>query len=1263
MLGDAHELKNQILIVEKDAFMAADLERRLKGLGYSIHGKATTGEEALELVKRRRPDLVLLAIALPGEMDGLAAAGRITDEWDIPVVLLADQSDAGRLENLAAPCRFGYMVKPFRDWEPRLTLERTLHEAKVNSELRAALGLLVEQKLHPRKNLQAAKDGFRVINKEGKFTDVNEAHGAVSGSSREEIPRLNVADLDADGKPEKMGLILAHLNTGLTLIDSSLTIAWVNETVRKMFPKGDPLGRRCHHFFEDSPNPCNFCGALSTFHDGKTHIVERYNSDVHRWFRIISHPIANDDGRVVQVMESISDITDSKLAGETLRESHDLLKSTQRLAKVGGWEWDLERRTMTWTDETYRIHGYEPGMLTAGSPEHIKHSLACYDPRDRPVIEAAFRRCAEEGEPYNLEFTITTAQGRRACIQTMARPLVKDRRIVKVLGNIMDITDRKLAEEALRESRRRLKLILDTAPALIWQKDNSGKYLTANKAYCSTVGLSEKDIIGKTDHDLFPQAIADQYVNDDRTVLTSGVAKLGVEEHHRKSSGELGWSLTNKMAYCDADGNVTGTIGFALDITDRKRSEDALEAAYLKLESLWNITSLKGADLKKVSDHILDSIARMTNSEYGFYGFVNEDESLMTIHSWSGEAMRDCSMVDKPQCFPIAQAGVWGEAVRHRKPFILNSYTIDHPAGKGLPEGHVSLFNLLVVPFFVEGRISSVAAVANRIGGYSDEEVLQITSFLSGIQALSDSKRAEEALRESEERLRLAHKATNDVVWDWDIVSDSQGWNEAGAVVFGWTDIVERPQTAAWWADRVHPDDRRRVEDGFLAVVNNPAMNHWRDEYRFRKADGTHAIVLDHGFVLRDKQGKALRMIGAKLDITDRKHAEEEKAILQAQLQQAHKMEAVGALAGGIAHDFNNLLQAITGHTQILLMEKSPDDDDHSSLTAIQEAGNHAAELVRQLLFFSRKADSRRRPVDLNQEVELAGRMLERTIPKMVDIDLRLGSRLWAINADPVQIEQIMLNLGTNAADAMPNGGKLFITTNNTILNEACILNEMGAQPGRYVLLTVSDTGEGMDRATVEKIFDPFFTTKEIGKGTGLGLASVYGIVKSHGGCINCQSAVGQGTTFRIYLPALEQVEDYPARDVAAKPPQGGSETILVVDDEASIRDMALQILKKVGYQVLAASSGEEALDIFSAKSADIGLVVMDLGMPGMGGYNCLRELLRRDPEAKVIIASGYSPHDQVKKSLEAGAMSCVGKPYQLDVLLDVVRTVLDGAR
>ncbi len=389
---------------------------------------------------------------------------------------------------------------------------------------------------------------------------------------------------------------------------------------------------------------------------------------------------------------------------------------------------------------------------------------------------------------------------------------------------------------------------------------------------------------------------------------------------------------------------------------------------------------------------------------------------------------------------------------------------------------------------------------------------------------------------------------------------------------------------------------------------------------------------------------------------------EERDKKLQSQLLQAQKMESIGILSGGIAHDFNNLLHAMGGNLEFLDEKLSKDHPGKKRVKAIQNSMDRAAHLVKQMLLFSRKADIQIQVLDLNLEIHDAAKLLERSIPKMVNIELILDENARPINADPIQVEQMLLNLATNAVDVMPDGGRLIIETTNVTQDQNFVRTHAGGKPGKYVLMTVSDTGCGMDKETLQHVFEPFFTTKEVGKGTGLGLASVYGIVKAHDGYITCYSEVGQGTTFKIYWPAAEQGEIEPDEIQTEQAVlQDGTETILVVDDDDEIRDLIREFMEDSGYQVLDAASGEQALEMFKEHARDIDLVLMDLNMPGMGGGECTRQMLSIDPSVKVLVASGYSAVGHGKQASGYGARDFISKPYQMREILAKIREVLDG--
>jgi nitrogen-specific signal transduction histidine kinase/ActR/RegA family two-component response regulator len=398
---------------------------------------------------------------------------------------------------------------------------------------------------------------------------------------------------------------------------------------------------------------------------------------------------------------------------------------------------------------------------------------------------------------------------------------------------------------------------------------------------------------------------------------------------------------------------------------------------------------------------------------------------------------------------------------------------------------------------------------------------------------------------------------------------------------------------------------------------------------------------------------------GAIRDVTQSKRMAKEKEQLQEQLLQSQKMEAVGTLAGGVAHDFNNILQVTLGYSELILADDDLPERYRADLRKVHESAKRGADLVQRLLTFSRKTEIKPQPLNLNRRINEMRKMLDRTIPKMIEIQLVPDADPAVINADPTQVDQVLMNLAVNARDAMPEGGKLVIETADTVIDEEYARTHLDAKPGPYVLLTVTDTGAGMDKETLEHIFEPFYTTKESGQGTGLGLAVVLGIVQQHGGLIKCYSEPGHGTTFKIYFPALVS-EPEPTAPAERVIPRGGSETILLVDDEEFIRELGSRILTRAGYKVITASQGKEALEMYKKGNNEISLVILDLIMPEMGGKQCMEGLLRINPAVKVIIASGYSAESRTKETLASGAKGIVNKPYNIREVLEAVRSALD---
>lgn len=426
----------------------------------------------------------------------------------------------------------------------------------------------------------------------------------------------------------------------------------------------------------------------------------------------------------------------------------------------------------------------------------------------------------------------------------------------------------------------------------------------------------------------------------------------------------------------------------------------------------------------------------------------------------------------------------------------------------------------------------------------------------------------------------------------------------------------------------------------------------WAGQFVNKKKDGT--LYHEDATIspVRDSSGKILNYVAVKRDIT-------REIELQQQLLQAQKMEAVGTLAGGVAHDFNNLLQVVLGYCEILTRRKPKKNPDYAILQKIHDAGKRGADLIQSLLAFSRKVEPQLYPTNLNHEIRKVADLLSRTIPKTITINLNLQADLKLVQADPSQIGQVLMNLGVNARDAMPEGGVLTFRTTKVDLDEEYCSTNLEVSPGSYILLAVSDSGHGIEKETLGHIFEPFFSTKEVGKGTGLGLAMVYGIVKQHHGHITCSSEPGSGTTFHVYLPIthMEGTSDVAKAETAM---QGGTETILLVEDEDVVRELSTDLLTSFGYHVIGASNGKEALEIFKIHREQISLVILDLIMPEMDGRQCLQELLGIDANAKVLIATGYSEQGPAKNMLAKGAKGFVEKPYDLKDLLENIRRILD---
>ena len=517
---------------------------------------------------------------------------------------------------------------------------------------------------------------------------------------------------------------------------------------------------------------------------------------------------------------------------------------------------------------------------------------------------------------------------------------------------------------------------------------------------------------------------------------------------------------------------------------------------------------------------------------------------------------------------------------------------------------------------------------------------------------ITKNKRAEETLRRSEERFKLIEENIDEVFWISDPnISEITYISPAYERVWGRTrkSLLENPKS---FIEGIHPDDRERVLSDLELQKAGKPFDH---EYRVIHTDGSTRWIWDRGFPIRDDAGRLTHYAGVAQDITERRR-------LEGQFRQAQKMEAVGRLAGGVAHDFNNLLTIINGYSELLLERLHPSDPLRGSIEEIIKAGGRAASLTRQLLAFSRQQVLAPRVLDLNALVADVERMLRRLIGEDIDLVMLPGAELGRVKADPGQIEQILVNLAVNARDAMPEGGKLVIETTNVELDDAYARSHPVVTPGHYVMLAMSDTGTGMDAAIQAHIFEPFFTTKEQGKGTGLGLSTVYGIVKQSGGYIWVYSEPGLGSTFKIYLPSVEDAAESVSGPEARELPFGGSETILLVEDEEAVRTLASKILQERGYRVLESASPDDALQIAEHHQEPIDLLLTDVVLPKMSGRKIAEYLTALRPNMKVLYMSGYTDDAVVRNGVLESNTAFLQKPFTPSGLARKVREVLDAA-
>jgi len=763
------------------------------------------------------------------------------------------------------------------------------------------------------------------------------------------------------------------------------------------------------------------------------------------------------------------------------------------------------------------------------------------------------------------------------------------------------------AEAELFNSQQMLRTVLDTIPQRVFWKDRNSVFLGCNQPLAEDCGYAQPDeIVGKTDYETVATSEADRYRADDRNVMETDQPKLHYEEPQLRKDGSTGWLRTNKVPLHDKKGRVIGVLGTYEDITVLKQASEAMQESGRRFRSLL--------------DNAPDAVYVQTNKRIAY---ANQ-AALQLLRAERPEQLLGLPVLD-------LVAPEWRELVQER---MLRVTTRSGP----LPAMEEEYLRLDQTRVAVE--VTAVPVVFHGEPG-----------ALVFVRDITERKQAAETIAYERQLLRTLLDLLPDGVYIKDLNSRFLMANATLARRFGKDDPAQLLGRSD--VDFFAPEIAARHRADEEKVLAGESILEREETVTF--PTGQKRTLLTTKVPFRNRQGKICGLVGIGRDITEHK-------LLGEQFRQSQKMEAFGQLAGGVAHDFNNLLTVIEGHVALLQLKESTSPDSAGNLAEIAKAAERAANLTRQLLTFSRRQLVQPKPVDLNEIVANTTKMLQRLIGEHISLETHFVPRGALVKADGNMMEQILINLAVNSRDAMPKGGRLVIQTAAITLNEADAAANPKARPGAFIRLSVTDTGGGIAPEEMEHIFEPFFTTKEIGKGTGLGLATVFGIVTQHHGWIDVQSKVNEGATFHIHLPRLVESDQVLAG--LSRPPavRGGKETILLVEDEAPVRSLVRTLLERKGYRIIEAGSGLNALEIWQQQRDTIDLLFTDMVMPeGISGRELAERLLAEKPGLKVIYSSGYTDDMLGDGSPLRDNPNFLEKPFDSHKLLKRVRDCLDG--
>lgn len=923
------------------------------------------------------------------------------------------------------------------------------------------------------------------------------------------------------------------------------------------------------------------------------------------------------DGELLRFWGTQSDITERRKIEEALRFSNEALETLIESAPIGILVTSFDFTVEVWNSAAEKILGWTKEEVSGyRMPEVI--------PEDYLEQGRQWRRTLSKGGIIENQETVRVRKdGTFVEITVSASPLHEAHgQINSMLYVFSDNTERKIAEAALRESEERYGVVVETATDAIITIDEVGKILFANHSTERIFGYKVEEITRQPISMLMPKRLRGAHHTGFNRYIQTGKRNISWEGIEIVGCHKDGHEIPLEISFAEIvkDGKKFFT-GILRDITERKLAEETMR----KSERRFRVIS------EAVSDFVFD--VKVTRKNNLILEMVSD--AFLRATGYSYEAIKEMQWQDLVYPDDLSTVKKFVAKVLGNKKEVSEHRIVTHT-------GKVIWTRIYAQPVW-------------------DETEKRVVRFYGAAQDITERKEAEKALQESELRFRKMSEAISDYAYDMRVEEDGsmelESVSDAFGRMIGYS--IEEMKERGGWLSIVHPDDLGFVRTTGARLATGKQGH---GEFRIVNKQGETRWVLNYPNPIWDEEkGRVTRIYGSCQDITERKLAEEALAESEGRLRQSQKMEAIGRLAGGIAHDFNNILTSIIGYSDITLRYVEFNDPLRRNIEEIRKSADRAAKLTNQLLAYSRKQILQPTLLDLNEIVYDIDRMLHRLIGEDIVLENVLAEKVAKIKADKGQIEQVLMNLVVNARDAMTRGGRLLIKTTNMEVHKPLHFKGFTITPNRYVLLQVSDTGQGMSDEVKEKIFEPFFTTKEVGKGTGLGLATVHGIINQSGGYVTFESEVGKGTTFNIYLPFAEGEEKEVEGKMLGKKQLRGVETILLVDDDEVVRKLTREVLEIYGYKILTTVDCNEAIDVCRNYPETIHLLITDVIMPKMSGRELVEQLIEIRPEMKVLYMSGYSDNELGIDGRLENNVQFLQKPFSIETMTALVREILDS--